>query len=95
MAEYKSVLPPVELPIMPLREVVMFPRSIAPLFVGRETSIKAIESAIENYDRQICLVAQKDSSLTKPEGEDLFAIGTVRRVLQLLRLPDGSIKVLF
>lgn len=95
MSEYKSVLPPVELPLMPLREVVMFPRSIAPLFVGRETSIKAIESAIENHDRQIFLVAQKDSSLTKPEVDDLFDIGTVSRVLQLLRLPDGSIKVLF
>ncbi len=95
MAEYKTVPPPVELPLMPLREVVMFPRSIAPLFVGRETSIKAIEKAIEQYDRQILLVAQKDSTLTKPEPKDLFHIGTVSRVLQLLRLPDGSIKVLF
>ena len=95
MAEYISVLPPVELPLMPLREVVMFPRSIAPLFVGRESSIKAIESAIEQYDRQIFLVAQKDSSVAKPEAGDLFEIGTVSRVLQLLRLPDGSIKVLF
>lgn len=95
MAEYISVLPPVELPLMPLREVVMFPRSIAPLFVGRESSIKAIESAIEQYDRQIFLVAQKDSSVARPEAGDLFEIGTVSRVLQLLRLPDGSIKVLF
>ncbi len=70
MAEYISVLPPLELPLMPLREVVMFPRSIAPLFVGRESSIKAIESAIEQYDRQIFLVAQKDSSLAKPEPGD-------------------------
>jgi len=95
MAEYISVMPPVELPLMPLREVVMFPRSIAPLFVGRETSIKAIETAIEQHDRQIFLVAQKDPALTKPEAGDLFEIGTVSRVLQLLRLPDGSIKVLF
>ena len=95
MPEYISVLPPVELPLMPLREVVMFPRSIAPLFVGRETSIKAIETAIEQHDRQIFLVAQRDPSLTKPEAGDLFEIGTVSRVLQLLRLPDGSIKVLF
>jgi len=95
MAEYISVLPPVELPLMPLREVVMFPRSIAPLFVGRETSIKAIETAIEQHDRQIFLVAQRDPALTKPETQDLFVIGTVSRVLQLLRLPDGSIKVLF
>ncbi|MDR0339939.1 MAG: endopeptidase La [Desulfovibrio sp.] len=95
MAEYRSVLPPLELPLMPLREVVMFPRAIAPLFVGREGSIKAIEKAIEMHDRQIFLVAQSDSTLTKPEAEDLFKIGTVSRVLQLLRLPDGSIKVLF
>ncbi|MDL2267873.1 endopeptidase La [Desulfovibrio sp. OttesenSCG-928-G15] len=95
MAEYISSLPPVELPLMPLREVVMFPRSIAPLFVGRESSIKAIESAIEEYDRQIFLVAQKDAAISKPGNDDLFTIGTVSRVLQLLRLPDGSIKVLF
>jgi ATP-dependent Lon protease len=95
MAEYTSVLPPVELPLMPLREVVMFPRSIAPLFVGRESSIKAIESAIEQYNRQIFLVAQKDPAIAKPDAGELFAIGTVSRVLQLLRLPDGSIKVLF
>jgi ATP-dependent Lon protease len=87
--------PQVEFPLMPLREVVMFPRSIAPLFVGRESSIKAIESALEQYDRHILLVAQKDSAQAKPETEDLFPIGTVSRVLQLLRLPDGSIKVLF
>ena len=95
MAEYTSVLPPVELPLMPLREVVMFPRSITPLFVGRESSIKAIENAIENHDRQILLVAQKDSSVSKPAVSDLFELGTVSRILQLLRLPDGSIKVLF
>ena len=95
MTEYTSALPPMELPLMPLREVVMFPRSIAPLFVGRETSIKAIETAIEQHDRQIFLVAQRDPALTKPGTKDLFAIGTVSRVLQLLRLPDGSIKVLF
>ena len=95
MAEYTSVLPPVELPLMPLREVVMFPRSIAPLFVGREASIKAIENAIEHYDRQIFLITQRDSSLTKPDDADLFEVGTVSRVLQLLRLPDGTIKVLF
>ncbi|MDL2317057.1 endopeptidase La, partial [Desulfovibrio sp. OttesenSCG-928-A18] len=84
-----------QLPLMPLREVVMFPRSIAPLFVGREASIKAIENAIEHHERKIFLVAQKDSAQAKPEVKDLFSVGTVSRVLQLLRLPDGSIKVLF
>ncbi len=83
------------MPLMPLREVVMFPRSIVPLFVGREASIKAIESAMENYDRQILLVAQKDSTLSRPTREEMFDVGTVSRVLQLLRLPDGTIKVLF
>ncbi|MDL2207669.1 endopeptidase La [Desulfovibrio sp. OttesenSCG-928-F20] len=95
MAEYRSVLPPVELPLMPLREVVMFPRAISPLFVGREGSIKAIETAVDRHDRQLLLVAQKDSSLAKPDYNELFEVGTVSRVLQLLRLPDGSIKVLF
>ncbi len=83
------------MPIMPLREVVMFPRSIVPLFVGREASIKAIDAAVEQFDRHIFLVAQKDSSKTTPQTEDLFVTGTVSRILQVLRLPDGTIKVLF
>ena len=95
MADYISVLPPVELPLMPLREVVMFPHSIIPLFVGREPSINAVEQAMELYDRQIFLVAQKNSEVVSPEKDDLFAVGTVSRILQLLRLPDGTIKVLF
>ncbi|MDR2160999.1 MAG: endopeptidase La [Desulfovibrio sp.] len=84
-----------EMPLMPLREVVMFPKSIVPLFVGREASIRAIEAAIDRHDRQILLVAQRDSSLSHPLDTDLFAVGTVSRILQLLRLPDGTIKVLF
>ncbi|MDR3176789.1 MAG: endopeptidase La [Desulfovibrio sp.] len=83
-----------EIPLMPLREVVMFPRAVAPLFVGREGSIKAIKCAIEQYNRQIFLVAQRDSSVSRPEEKDLFGIGTVCRILQLLNLPDGTIKVL-
>ncbi|MDR2669752.1 MAG: LON peptidase substrate-binding domain-containing protein, partial [Desulfovibrio sp.] len=94
MAVYISVLPPEEMPLMPLREVVMFPKAIAPLFVGRESSIKSIESAIARYDRHIFLVAQRDSAVTRPTVEDLFSIGAVSRILQLLRLPDGTIKVL-
>lgn len=84
-----------ELPLMSLREVVMFPRSIVPLFVGREASIKAIESAIAQYGKKIFLVAQRESDLEKPEADDLFTVGTVSKVLQILRLPDGTIKVLF
>jgi len=83
------------LPVMSLREVVMFPKSIVPLFVGRESSIKAIETALEKYDKRIFLVAQKDPSQERPEVEGLYEVGTVSKVLQMLRLPDGTIKVLF
>jgi len=83
------------LPLMSLREVVMFPKSIVPLFVGREASIKAIESAIAVNDKHIFLVTQKLPEKERPEPGDLFAVGTVSRILQMLRLPDGTIKVLF
>ncbi|GFM37501.1 endopeptidase La [Desulfovibrio psychrotolerans] len=86
---------PVSLPLMSLREVVMFPRSIVPLFVGREASIKAIESAIADHGKEILLVAQREPEMEKPGQSDLFEVGTVSKVLQLLRLPDGTIKVLF
>lgn len=83
------------LPVMSLREVVMFPKSIVPLFVGRESSIKAIERALERFEKRIFLVAQKDPGQERPEVDGLFEIGTVSKVLQMLRLPDGTIKVLF
>ncbi len=83
------------LPIMPLREVVMFPRSIMPLFVGREASIKAIEVAQASYSKQIFLVTQREPDQEKPEADDLAPVGVVCKVLQMLRLPDGTIKVLF
>ena len=83
------------LPLMSLREVVMFPRSIVPLFVGRDASIKAIESAIALHDKHIFLVTQRSPEKEKPDADDLFAVGTVSRILQMLRLPDGTIKVLF
>ncbi len=83
------------LPLMSLREVVMFPRAVAPLFVGREASIRAIERAAGEFDKQIMLVTQRDSNVERPGFSDLFEIGTVCRILQLLRLPDGTIKVLF
>jgi len=83
------------LPLMSLREVVMFPRSIVPLFVGRDASIKAIESAIALHDKHIFLVTQRTPEKEKPDSDDLFAVGTVSRILQMLRLPDGTIKVLF
>ena len=83
------------LPLMSLREVVMFPRSIVPLFVGREASIKAIEAALDDHGKEIFLVAQREPEMEKPGHDDLFEVGTVSKVLQLLRLPDGTIKVLF
>ncbi|WP_290924608.1 endopeptidase La [Halodesulfovibrio sp.] len=85
----------IQLPLMSLREVVMFPRSIIPLFVGREASIKAIEHAIADSSKEIFLVAQREPEMEVPEAEDLFEVGTVSKVLQMLRLPDGTIKVLF
>ncbi|MEG6549676.1 endopeptidase La [Desulfocurvibacter africanus] len=85
----------IELPIMSLREVVMFPKSIVPLFVGREASIKAIENALTKYDKKIFLVTQNVPEKERPEPGDLFSVGTVSKILQLLRLPDGTIKVLF
>ncbi len=85
----------VRLPIMSLREVVMFPKSIVPLFVGRDASIKAIENALSQYDKKIFLVTQRTPEKERPEGKDLYEVGTVSKILQLLRLPDGTIKVLF
>jgi len=86
---------PMTLPMMSLREVVMFPKSIVPLFVGREASIKAIETAVADYGKQIFLVTQKSPEKEHPEADDLYRIGTVSKILQMLRLPDGTIKVLF
>ena len=83
------------LPVMSLREVVMFPKSIVPLFVGRDSSIKAIETALDKYEKRIFLVAQKDPGQERPDVSGLYEIGTVSKVLQMLRLPDGTIKVLF
>ncbi len=84
-----------ELPFMTLREVVMFPKAIIPLFVGREASVKAIENALADYNKYVFLVTQKDPTLENPKSSDLYQIGVVSRVLQLLHLNDGSIKVLF
>ncbi|MDP3429677.1 MAG: endopeptidase La, partial [Desulfomicrobium sp.] len=83
------------LPVMSLREVVMFPKSIVPLFVGRDSSIKAIETALDRYEKRIFLVAQRDPGQERPDVEGLYVVGTVSKVLQMLRLPDGTIKVLF
>ena len=81
------------IPVLPLRDVVIFPHMVIPLFVGRERSINALERAM-NEDKQVLLVAQKDSSVDEPGAEDLHAVGTVSTILQLLKLPDGTVKVL-
>ena len=84
-----------ELPLMSLREVVMFPRSIVPLFVGREASIKAIEHALTDFDKKLLLVTQREAEQEKPGLDGLYGLGTVSKILQILRLRDGTIKVLF
>lgn len=82
-----------ELPLLPLRDVVVYPHMVIPLFVGREKSIKALESAMAN-GKQILLVAQINASDDDPVAQDLYQIGTVATILQLLKLPDGTVKVL-
>ncbi len=83
----------VELPVLPLRDVVVYPNMVIPLFVGREKSIHALELAMSG-DKQILLVAQKSASEDEPRAGDLFDIGCVANVLQMLKLPDGTVKVL-
>jgi ATP-dependent Lon protease len=80
-------------PLLPLRDVVVFPQLVIPLFVGRDKSIKAIEKA-NNGDKQILLVAQKSANKDDPDVKDLFEIGTLASILQMLKLPDGTVKVL-
>lgn len=82
------------LPVLPLRDIVVFPGMIVPLFVGREKSIKALEAAAQNEVKQIFLVTQKDAAVDNPEQSELYSIGVVSTVLQLLKLPDGTVKAL-
>ncbi|PMJ93421.1 endopeptidase La [Vibrio sp. 10N.261.55.A7] len=83
----------IEIPVLPLRDVVVYPHMVIPLFVGREKSITCLESAMDN-NKQVLLVAQKQADTDEPEQEDLFTVGTVATILQLLKLPDGTVKVL-
>ena len=83
----------IDLPLLPLRDVVVFPHMVIPLFVGRPKSIKALESAMES-ERRIMLVAQKTAAKDEPSVEDMFEVGCVATILQLLKLPDGTVKVL-
>jgi ATP-dependent Lon protease len=83
----------VTLPLLPLRDVVVFPHMVIPLFVGRPKSIKALESAME-AGKSILLVAQKSAAKDEPSGDDMYVTGTVANILQMLKLPDGTVKVL-
>ena len=80
-------------PLLPLRDIVIFPSIVVPLFVGREKSIKALQEAMKT-DKSIILVAQKNSETDDPSEKDLFSFGCLSKVLQLLKLPDGTVKVL-
>ena len=84
---------PIELPLLPLRDVVVFPHMVIPLFVGRPKSIKALEAAME-AERRIMLVAQKTAAKDEPAVSDMFEVGCVSTILQMLKLPDGTVKVL-
>jgi len=81
------------LPLLPLRDVVVYPHMVIPLFVGRDKSIRALESAMEG-EKKIFLVAQKNAATDEPTREDVYDVGTVATILQLLKLPDGTVKVL-
>ncbi|NVK88681.1 MAG: endopeptidase La [Gammaproteobacteria bacterium] len=83
-----------QLPVLPLRDVVVFPHMVIPLFVGRAKSIQALELANESDPKQVLLLAQKDATTDNPEAEDVYQLGCVAKVLQMLKLPDGNVKVL-
>jgi len=85
---------PEELPLLPVRDLVIFPYMVFPVFVGRPFSIKAIEEAIENHDRYIFLALQKDKDIEEPGGDDLYQIGTIATILRMMRLDDDRIKIL-
>ena len=82
-----------DMPILALRDVVVYPHMVIPLFVGRNKSIQCLEFAMEN-NKQIFLVAQKDASIDEPTADDIYTTGTIATILQLLKLPDGTVKVL-
>lgn len=81
------------IPVLTLRDVVVYPHMVIPLFVGREKSIKSLDEAMEN-DKQVLLVAQRSAEVDEPGAEDVFEVGTLATILQLLKLPDGTLKVL-
>jgi len=82
-----------KLPLLPLRDVVVYPQMVVPLFVGREKSIRALDAAMAD-DKQILLVSQMEAEVDDPSIEGLYNVGTVSTILQMLKLPDGTVKVL-
>ena len=88
-----DITPAQSYPVLPLRDIVVFPHMIVPLFVGREKSVRALEDVMLD-DKQILLVAQKDAGQDDPSADDIYRVGTLSAVLQLLKLPDGTVKVL-
>ena len=80
-------------PVLPLRDIVIFPSMVIPLFVGREKSIKALQEVMK-ADKSIVLITQKNSEVDDPTGKDLYQFGCLSKILQLLKLPDGTVKVL-
>jgi ATP-dependent Lon protease len=97
LAENEAIEPmmqiPPELPVLPLRDIVIYPFMIVPLFVSRDRSIRAVEEAL-NKDRMILLVSQRDVNKEEPEQDDLYAVGTVAIIMRMLKLPDGRIRIL-
>ncbi len=93
ITENDSTNPTTEVPVLPLRDVVVYPHMVIPLFVGRDKSIKALDAAMQD-NKQILLVAQKSADVDDPTVDDVHEIGTMATILQLLKLPDGTIKVL-
>ncbi|MCS5708900.1 endopeptidase La [Candidatus Berkiella cookevillensis] len=84
----------IEIPVLPLRDVVVYPHMVIPLFVGREKSIKALDAAMAAGEKQILLVAQNEATKDNPTEKDVFQVGAISTILQLLKLPDGTVKVL-
>jgi len=97
LAEVDAIEPmmqiPAELPVLPLRDIVIYPFMIVPLFVSRDRSIRAVEQAL-GQDRMILLVSQKDVNKEEPEQDDLYTVGTVAIIMRMLKLPDGRIRIL-
>ena len=89
-----SSLTTIQLPMLPMREDIIYPGMTIPFFIGRKQSMEAVEQALK-ADRRIFVVTQKDTAIEKPGIDDLFRVGTIGNVLQIMRLPNGTLKALF